>query len=116
MKNTTKQCKNENKNITCFSLYLHCFVVFFFIDKLHVHFILTVFCDMFFYIPHCILTCFNTTICYVYIQYHFPLASFTKKTDRHHVTEILLKVALNTIKQTNKSIFNNAIEDLFLFF
>jgi hypothetical protein len=25
-------------------------------------------------------------------------------------------VALNTIKQTNKSIFNNAIEDLFLFF
>jgi hypothetical protein len=26
----------------------------------------------------------------------------TKKTDRHDITEILLKVALNTIKQTNK--------------
>jgi hypothetical protein len=55
----------------CFSLYLDCFVVFFFIDELRVHFILTVFCDTFFYIPHCILTCFNTTICYVYIQYHY---------------------------------------------
>jgi hypothetical protein len=27
--------------------------------------------------------------------------SFTNKTDRHNITEILLKVALNTIKQTN---------------
>jgi hypothetical protein len=26
----------------------------------------------------------------------------TNKTDRHDITEILLKVALNTIKQTNK--------------
>jgi hypothetical protein len=31
-----------------------------------------------------------------------PLVSFTNKTDRHDITEILLKVALNTIKQTNK--------------
>jgi len=31
-----------------------------------------------------------------------PLFSSTNKTDRHDITEILLKVALNTIKQTNK--------------
>jgi hypothetical protein len=30
-----------------------------------------------------------------------PVSS-TNKTDRHDATEILLKVALNTIKQTNK--------------
>ena len=30
-----------------------------------------------------------------------PVSS-TNKTDRHDITEILLKVALNTIKQTNK--------------
>jgi hypothetical protein len=30
-----------------------------------------------------------------------PVSS-TNKTDRHDVTEVLLKVALNTIKQTNK--------------
>jgi hypothetical protein len=30
------------------------------------------------------------------------LVSSTNKTDRHDITEILLKVALNTIKQTNK--------------
>jgi hypothetical protein len=29
--------------------------------------------------------------------------SYTNKTDRHDITEILLKVALNTIKQTNKT-------------
>jgi hypothetical protein len=29
----------------------------------------------------------------------------TNKTDRHDITEILLKVALNTIKQTNKPKF-----------
>jgi hypothetical protein len=28
--------------------------------------------------------------------------SFTNKTDRHEITEILLKVALSTIKQTNR--------------
>ena len=31
-----------------------------------------------------------------------PLVSSTNKTDCHNITEILLKVALNTIKQTNK--------------
>jgi hypothetical protein len=45
-----------------------------------------------------------------------PLVSFTNKTDRHDVTEMLLRVALNTIKQTNKSISYNIFEDLFLFF
>jgi hypothetical protein len=33
-----------------------------------------------------------------------PLVSSTNKTDRHDITEMLLKVALNTTKQTNKSI------------
>jgi hypothetical protein len=33
-----------------------------------------------------------------------PPVSSTNKTDRHDITEILLKVALNTIKQTNKPI------------
>jgi hypothetical protein len=31
-----------------------------------------------------------------------PLVSSTNKTDRHDITEILLKVVLNTIKQTSK--------------
>jgi len=30
-----------------------------------------------------------------------PLVSFTNKTDRHYIIEILLKVLLNTIKQAN---------------
>jgi hypothetical protein len=33
-----------------------------------------------------------------------PPVSSTNKTDRHDITEILLKVALNTTKQTNKSL------------
>jgi hypothetical protein len=32
----------------------------------------------------------------------FSPVSSTNKTERHDITEILLKVALNTIKQTNK--------------
>ena len=31
-----------------------------------------------------------------------PPVSFTNKTDRHDITEILLKVVLNTIKKRNK--------------
>jgi len=31
-----------------------------------------------------------------------PPVSSINKTDRHDITEILLKVVLNTIKQTNK--------------
>ena len=33
-----------------------------------------------------------------------PRVSFTNKSDRHDITEILLKVALNTAKQTNKNL------------
>jgi hypothetical protein len=33
----------------------------------------------------------------------FPPVSPIKKTDRHDITEILLKVTLNTIKQTNNT-------------
>jgi hypothetical protein len=33
------------------------------------------------------------------------LVSSTNKFDRHNITEILLKVALNTINQTIKSLF-----------
>ena len=33
-----------------------------------------------------------------------PPISSTNKTDRHNITEILLKVALSLIKQTNKHI------------
>jgi hypothetical protein len=32
-----------------------------------------------------------------------PLVSSTNKTDRHNIAEILLKVVLNTIKQTNNN-------------
>ena len=35
-----------------------------------------------------------------------PPVSSTNKTDRHDITEILLKVALNTIKQINKPSWN----------
>jgi len=35
--------------------------------------------------------------------YAGPPVSSTKKTGRYYITEILLKVALNTIKQTKKS-------------
>jgi len=34
-----------------------------------------------------------------------PQVFSTNKTDRHDITEILLKLALNTIKQTNYSKF-----------
>ena len=36
-----------------------------------------------------------------------PAVSSTNKTDRHDLTEILLKVALNPIKQTNKQTETN---------
>jgi hypothetical protein len=35
-----------------------------------------------------------------------PPVSSTNRTDRHDIIEILLKVALITIKQTNKSILD----------
>jgi len=36
----------------------------------------------------------------VYPIQHYVI-KFVNKTDRHNITEILLKVVLNTIKQTN---------------
>jgi hypothetical protein len=52
------------------------------------------------------------------------LVSSTNKTDRHDVTEILLKVALNTINQTNHNpaysvivfIILDSYLDMFLYF
>ena len=41
----------------------------------------------------------------VFSRYRTPVSSINK-TDRHDITEILLKVALNTIKQTNKQTSN----------
>ena len=37
------------------------------------------------------------------------LVSSTNKTDRHDITELLLKVALNTIKQTNSAQGQNMV-------
>jgi hypothetical protein len=44
-----------------------------------------------------------TTLCYKVCQWFSPgpQVSSTNKTDHHDIIEILLKVALNTIKQTN---------------
>ena len=44
-----------------------------------------------------------------------PPVSFTNKTDRHDITEILLKKPLNTIKQTNKYIndLTKCIKEIF---
>jgi hypothetical protein len=36
-----------------------------------------------------------------------PPASSTNKTDHHDITEILLKVVLNTVKQTSKQQMSN---------
>ena len=43
-----------------------------------------------------------------------PPVSSTNKTDHHDITEILLKMALNTIKQTNKSIWKYSRRNIFL--
>jgi hypothetical protein len=49
-----------------------------------------------------------TTLCDKFCQWlatgpwFSPPVSSSNKTDRHDITEILLKMALNTIKQTNK--------------
>jgi hypothetical protein len=50
---------------------------------------------------------FDKTLCYKVCQWlatgrWFSPVSSTNKTDRHDITEIVLKEALNTIKQTNK--------------
>jgi len=41
-----------------------------------------------------------------------PVSSTINKTDRHDITEILLKVALNTIKQTNKQTIKRSTSEL----
>jgi hypothetical protein len=43
-----------------------------------------------------------------------PPVSSINKTDRHDLTEILLKVALNTIKQTNNKLCNNFEQDYYI--
>ena len=40
--------------------------------------------------------------CDMSVDFSCARVSSTNKTDRHDITEILLKVALNTIKQPNK--------------
>jgi hypothetical protein len=44
----------------------------------------------------------------------YPLVSSTNKTDRHDITEILSKVALNTIKQTTNTIYLNENRDILI--
>ena len=39
----------------------------------------------------------------------FPPVSFTNKIDHHYITEILLKMALNTIKQTSINNINGLV-------
>ena len=41
-----------------------------------------------------------------------PTVSSTNKTDRHDITEIWFKVALNTIKQTNKHYFSDLLNNI----
>jgi hypothetical protein len=41
-----------------------------------------------------------------------PPVSSTNKTDHHDITEILLKVVLNTIKQTSKQQMSNMNSDM----
>ena len=41
-----------------------------------------------------------------------PPVSSINKTDRHDITEILLKVALNTIKQIHKHTFMDRVRDV----
>jgi len=44
--------------------------------------------------------------------YPDPPVSSTNKNDRHDITDILLKVALNTIKQTSKQKFSTSLLNL----
>jgi hypothetical protein len=41
-----------------------------------------------------------------------PPVSSTNKTDHHDITEILLKVVLNTTKQTNKKLDESVKNDV----
>jgi hypothetical protein len=42
------------------------------------------------------------------------VVSSTNKTDRHDITEVLLKVALNTIKQTKKQLTGNEGKQIYV--
>ena len=55
-------------------------------------------------IKRCTTLCDNVCLWFATGQWFStgPPVSSTNKTDRHDITEILLKVALSTIKQTNK--------------
>jgi hypothetical protein len=46
------------------------------------------------------------------VTYDRPMVLSTNKNNRHDIAEILLKVALNTIKQTNKIIEEDKILDM----
>ena len=46
---------------------------------------------------------FDQVCLWLWTGWWFSPVSSTNKTDRHDITEILLKVALNIIKQTNKN-------------
>ena len=54
--------------------------------------------------------------CLVTGQWFSPgtLVSSTNKTDRHDIAEILLKVTLSTINQTNQTIYSNSLSILCL--
>ena len=65
-------------------------------------------------------SCWGTTLCDKVCQWlaagrWFSTASSTNKTDRHDITEILLKVALNTITLTLKKIYRKNLVYLPLF-
>jgi len=66
----------------------------------------------------CCLQCNKETyaVLYHFVVYHSRIVgtpvSSTNKTDHHDITNILLKVALNTAKQTNKQTYGGVQHDL----
>ena len=52
----------------------------------------------------------NNDLLFPSCQYSGTLVSSTNKPDRHDITEILLKVALNTIYQKPTILFQNKIK------
>ena len=55
------------------------------------------------------ITLLYTTLCDKVCQWWFSPVSSTNETDCHDITEILLKVALSTINQTNKTMYGMMI-------
>ena len=66
----------------------------------------------------CRLQCNKETygVLYHFVIYHLRIegisVSSTKKTDRHDITKILLKVALKTIKQNNNQTYSGVQHDM----